>query len=71
MGYRVRIHVELFPHVDFEYVFLELTKNSKPGVEMVGTDPIWSAPLKISPRAPPWDEEVPHCRLFLPPHAKG
>ena len=26
MGYRVRIHVELFPNVDFEYVFLDLTK---------------------------------------------
>ena len=41
MGYRARIHAELFPHVDFEYVFLDLTKNSKSGVEMVGTDPIW------------------------------
>ena len=29
MGYRVRIHVDLFPNVDFEYVFLDLTKNSK------------------------------------------
>ena len=29
MEYRVRIHVELFPNVDFEYVFLDLTKNSK------------------------------------------
>ena len=29
MGYRVLIHVELFPNVDFEYVFLDLTKNSK------------------------------------------
>ena len=27
MGYRVRIHLELFPNVDFEYVFLDLTKN--------------------------------------------
>ena len=26
MGYWVRIHVELFPNVDFEYVFLDLTK---------------------------------------------
>ena len=26
MGYRVRIHVELFPNVDFEYVFLDLKK---------------------------------------------
>ena len=29
MGYRVRIHVKLFPNVDFEYVFGDLTKNSK------------------------------------------
>ena len=26
MGYRVRIHMELFPNVDFKYVFLDLTK---------------------------------------------
>ena len=44
MGYWVRIHAELFPHVDFEYVFLDL----KSGVEMVGSDPIWSAPLTNS-----------------------
>ena len=58
MGYWVRIcsMENFFPHIDFEYVFLDLTKNSKSGSDMVSTAslaPIWSAPLANSPHASP------------------
>ena len=58
MGSRVRIRSmeNFFPNIDFEYVFVDLTKNSKSGSHMVGTAslaPIWSAPLTNSPRASP------------------
>ena len=34
---RIRIHAELFPHIDLEYyVFLDLTKNSKSDVDERG-----------------------------------
>ena len=47
-------HGELSPNIDFEYVFLDLTKNSKSGSHMVGIASLalmWSAPLTNSPRA--------------------
>ena len=39
MGSRVRIRCmeNFYPNIDFEYVFLDLTKNSKSGSHMVGT----------------------------------
>ena len=47
MGSRIRIRSmeNFFPNIDFEYVFLDLTKNSKSGSHMIGTAslaPIWS-----------------------------
>ena len=59
MGSRVRIRSieNFFSNIDFEYVFLDLTKNSKSGFHMVGTASlasIWSAPLTDSPRTAPY-----------------